>query len=166
MKNQIAARSPLLFPLQRDGEEKWTKSQTCGLRQRRFNKATKDFIMLILLLLPPPIMDMQNKLYITQFSHCPITDSQAVPQQPSRDSELADFVNFVNFPKKTKLLEKFELPEERRFELTAKKNIPAPQPTPIPKLSMPSMVRNISMGQLGPPAWLCSLPAPEHLLIT
>jgi len=33
-------------------------------------------------------------------------------------------------------------------------------------LSMTSMVWNISIGQLELAAWLCSLPAPAHLLIS
>ena len=44
--------------------------------------------------------------------------------------------------------------------------IPAPQPIPIHKLSTTSMVRDISTGQPGLPAWLCSVPAPAHLLIS
>ena len=43
---------------------------------------------------------------------------------------------------------------------------PAPQPTPIPKLSMMPRVWNISVGQRGLAAWLRSLPAPAHLPIS
>jgi len=46
------------------------------------------------------------------------------------------------------------------------KRVPAPWPTPIYMLSMTSMVWNISFGQLGLDAWLCSLPALVHLLIS
>jgi len=46
----------------------------------------------------------------------------------------------LNSQKKTKLREKFK-PTEKR--------IPAPQPTPISKLTVTSMVWNISTGQLG-----------------
>jgi len=67
--------------------------------------------------------------------------------------------------KKTKLLEKFKLPEKRGFELTEKK-VPSSWPTLICKLLMASVVWNISTGQLGLAPWLCSLPTPAHLLIS
>jgi len=41
-----------------------------------------------------------------------------------------------------------------------------PCPTLISVLSMTSVVWNISVSQLGRAAWLCSLPAPAHLLIS
>jgi len=41
-----------------------------------------------------------------------------------------------------------------------------PSANPIYKLSMTSMVRNISTGQLGLAVWLCSLTAPARLLIS
>jgi len=44
--------------------------------------------------------------------------------------------------------------------------IPAPWPTRIYKLSMMSMVWNISIDYFGLAAWLCSLPALIHLLIS
>ena len=47
-----------------------------------------------------------------------------------------------------------------------REKIPAPQPTPIHKRSITSMVWNISIGQLGLAAWLWSLPAPAHLLLS
>jgi len=80
-------------------------------------------------------------------------------------------VNFAKLPKKTKLPEKFELPAKRGFELMEmrkkrERKIPAPEPTPIHQLSMMSMVWNISIGQLGLSAWLCSLPAPAHLFFS
>ena len=42
----------------------------------------------------------------------------------------------------------------------------APQQTPIYILSVTSMAWNISTAQLGLTAWLCSLPAPAHLLVS
>jgi len=54
-----------------------------------------------------------------------------------------------------------ELPEKRNNKTT-----PAPQPTPIYKLSITSMIWSISIGQLGLAAWLCLLPALVHLLIS
>jgi len=47
-----------------------------------------------------------------------------------------------------------------------KKEIPALWPTSTYKLSMTSTVWNISAGQLGLAAWLPSLPAPPHPLIS
>jgi len=69
---------------------------------------------------------------------------------------------FHTIPKKFKLLDKrgFELPETRRAE------IPAHKSTPIYKLSLVSMVWNICVGHPGLAAWLCSLPAPAHRLIS
>jgi len=77
-------------------------------------------------------------------------------------------VNFAKILKNIELPAKFELLDKSGFEPTEKreKRIPAPQPTTIYKLSMTSMVWNISTGQLGLDAWLCSLPALVHLLIS
>jgi len=58
-------------------------------------------------------------------------------------------VNFAKLPKKTELLEKFELMDQRGFKLTEARKIPAPWPAPIHKLSMTPLVWNISIGQLG-----------------
>ena len=62
-------------------------------------------------------MNMQ-KNYTIQFSHHPITDLQSVSKQWSWNPEFADFANFTKLAKKTELLEKFELPDKRGFELT------------------------------------------------
>jgi len=64
------------------------------------------------------IMNMQNKLYTIQFSHHLINNSVSVPKQQSQNLE---FANFAKFLKKTKLPEKLELLEKRRFELTEKR---------------------------------------------
>jgi len=69
-------------------------------------------------------------------------------------------VDLTELPKKTELMEKFKLQEKRE----SKKNILVPRPTSIYKLSMTSMVWNSSTGQLGLAVWLCSLPAPAHLI--
>jgi len=50
-----------------------------------------------------------------------MTDSQPVPQQRSQNLELADFMNFAKFPLKTKLLQKFGLPDKRGFQLIEKR---------------------------------------------
>jgi len=84
-----------------------------------------------------------------------------------QNPEPTDFANFAKLPKKTEILEKFELTDNRGFELMEKRRADScPRPTPIYKQSMTSMVCNISTGHLGLAAWLCSLPAPEHLLIS
>jgi len=69
-------------------------------------------------------------------------------------------MDFAQVLKKFKLMEKFELTGEKRM-----KKITAPKLAPIYKQSMMSVVWNISIGQLGLAAWLCSLPAPAHLLV-
>jgi len=46
------------------------------------------------------------------------------------------------------------------------KRLPVPWPIPIHKLSMTSVVWNISIGQLELAAWLCTLPALGHLLFS
>jgi len=82
-------------------------------------------------------------IHNTIFSYRPTINCTVSPQ--ATIAELADFVEF------TKLAEKFFLPL---------------RPTPIYKLSMISVVWNISTGQPGLAAWLCSLPAPAHLLFS
>jgi len=52
------------------------------------------------------------------------------------------------------------------FQLLGKKRFLPTWPMPIYKLNMMSMVWNISIGQLGLAAWLCSLPALVHLLVS
>jgi len=112
-------------------------------------------------------MTMQNKLYAIQFFFPP-DGVKPKSQSLSSDHGIPEIMNFEKFPKKTELPEKFELPNKRGFKLTETigAEIPAPRPTPIHKLSMMSMVWNISIGQLGLAAWLSSLPAPAHLLIS
>jgi len=67
--------------------------------------------------------------------------------------------NSPNSQKKTEPTEK--------FKFSGKKEVSCPtQPAPIHKPSMMSVVWNISTGQLGLAAWLCSLPAPAHLLMS
>jgi len=67
-----------------------------------------------------------------------------------------ELTDFMELTKIAQLLEVSKLKE---------KFLP-PQPTPIYKLSMTYMVWNISIGQLGVAAWLCSLPALAHLLLS
>jgi len=113
---------------------------------------------------------MENKLYIILFFSLawrPIV--QPVPKQWSQnlqnswDSWILQILlnswisqNLPNLRKNTKLMEKFELMEKGS----------CPWPTPIYKLRMASMVWNIYNGHLGLAAWLCSLQALVHLLIS
>jgi len=63
---------------------------------------------------------------------------------------MPNFANFAKFLRKTEILEKFKLPNKRGFELMEKRiQDSCPAANPIPKLSMTSMVWNISIGQLG-----------------
>ena len=76
---------------------------------------------------------------------------------------------FLETPKEDQTPEKkIELPDKRRFELTENEGqkVPAPWPTLIHKLNMTPMLWKISVGQLGLAVWLCSIPAPTHLLIS
>jgi len=59
-------------------------------------------------------MHMQNKLYRTQFSHNVMTDSQPVPEQQPWNQKIMDF---IKFPEKTIIPDKFELPDKRGFKL-------------------------------------------------
>jgi len=91
---------------------------------------------------------MQNKLYTIQFSWHPMTDSQSVPEQQSQNPKI---VNFGKLPKKTELTEKVQPPGQERIQIhenEKSRKLCAPPPTPIHKLSMPSMVWNISVDQL------------------
>jgi len=71
-----------------------------------------------------------------------------------------DFPDLTDFAKLT----------EKKTELTGKKTLtekgPCLRPTASYKWSMTSVVWNISTGQVGLAAWLCSLPALVHLLIS
>jgi len=68
-----------------------------------------------------------------------MSDPQPVAEQRSQKLRISRILQ--NSPQKTKLAEKFKLLERKGF-------LP-PWPTPIHKLSMTSMVWNISPGQLG-----------------
>jgi len=93
-----------------------------------------------------------------------MTDWQPLPKQRSQNLEIA---NAVKFPKKMNAW-KVQTPGQERVQTreNEKRKIPALRPTFINKLSMTSMVWNISIGQPGLDVWLCSLPAPAHLLIS
>jgi len=73
-----------------------------------------------------------------------------------------DFMNFMELLGKTSQTHgKVQTPGKR-----GKNGIPPTRPIAIHKVSMMSMVWNISIGRLGLAAWLCSLPAPACLLIS
>jgi len=81
---------------------------------------------------------MQNKQYTVQFFSLP--DDQSCSPSPSSYCRTRGFCRT--------------------------RGVPAAWPTPLYKLSMVSMVWNISTGRAWLSAWLCSLPAPAHLLIS
>ena len=140
-KHQTAARSLPSFPPQWGGKEKWTKAKTCGLRWRQLNKTTKEGIIV-------RRKTMQNKRHTAQFLSPP--NNRLRRQSPSSDCRTRRCHGARRTHRKVKLLEKD----------------PAPQPAPVYMLSMTSVVRSISTGQPGLAAWLCSLPAPAHLLFS
>jgi len=43
------------------------KRETRGLRQKQFNKATKEIVILLIMIRIMIIINMQNQLYTTQF---------------------------------------------------------------------------------------------------
>ena len=127
-------------------------------------------------------MNMQNKLYTIQFSHCRWRISHRVPEQQlrnpcvswrsqnlwiSRNSWISH--NLPNSWKKDQNPRKVQSPRQVRIQTPGnegKKRIPALSlANPIHTPSMMSRVWNISTGQLGS-AWLCSLPAPARLLMS
>ena len=71
-----------------------------------------------------------------------MTDMQPVPEQHLQNLQITNFAEFSK---------KFELPDHSGFELVETRRADSflpPQPTPVHKLSMTSMVWNISIGQL------------------
>jgi len=95
------------------------------------------------------IKNTQNKQYTIQF-FSPHND-QLRSQSPSSNHGLCGTPGFCQIHGK---------------RLNSRKTVPAPQPTPTYELSMMSTAWNTSTGQLGLAAWLCSLPALTHLLIS
>ena len=121
------------------------KSKTRGLRWRQFTKTTKEIIIIV--------NNFQKNHDAIQFFSLP--DDWVAASPRAAIAELADFPT---------LLKTFELMEN--FQLLGKKRFLPTWPMPIYKLNMMSMVWNISIGQLGLAAWLCSLPALVHLLVS
>jgi len=84
------SRSLTLSP-SRNGEEKWTKGEICGLRKRQFHVTTKEILTLILILLLIlliiiliiiiiiTIMSMQTKLHTIKFLSPPDDQFPARP---------------------------------------------------------------------------------------
>jgi len=91
---------------------------------------TKEILLLLLLIII--ITNIQNKLCTTQFSHYLTADLQPDPGQQLWNPELADLLNFTKSLKKTKLPEKFKLPDKRGFELMGmSKNFLPPSQLPF-----------------------------------
>ena len=110
------------------------------------------------------IMNMQNKLYIILYFSPPDDWFAVSPWAEIAKPRTQGFLwIFAKLLKKAKLPENFELPDKRGFKLTDKSRMfPAPCPTPIHKLSITSMVWNISIDQLG----YLPVCAPSQLLHT
>ena len=114
-------------------------------------------------------MNMQNKLHTIQFSHHLMTDLQPVPEQRSWNAKLTNFWEFRKTPpkkwtpRKVRTCGQDSIWTPRKWE---ELRASCPLAAPFHKLSVTSVVWNISTGQLGPATWLCSLPAPARLLIS
>jgi len=91
-------------------------------------------------------MNMQNKLHTIQVFSLPNDHLHSQSQSSDFAKKSLNSLKSLNSQKKA--------------------HIPAPWPTPIYTMSLMSMVWSISTGQRGLAAWLCSLPAPAHLLIS
>ena len=100
---------------------------------------------------------------------------QPVPEQQSWNPQSAwssqILLQFTSFTELAELVGKRQN-SQIKFKLSkidwtpGKESSCSPEPTPIDKLIMASMVWNISIAQLWLAAWLRSLPAPAHLLIS
>jgi len=91
-----------------------------------------------------------------------MTNLQSVPEQQHK----REIANFAKFPKKTKRPESSDSqPREDLKSQNRERSLP-PQPIPIHKPSMTSMIWNIPIHQLGLAAGLRALPAPVHSPIT
>jgi len=100
-------------------------------------------------------MSMQSKLYIIQLFSPPNDQFAASP--PEQWPQNPKTAGFAKFP------EKLEFPYKRGFELVETRRADScPWPTSVPKISVMSMVWNISAGQLG---WLAGC-ASSQLLLT
>ena len=71
--------------------------------------------------------------------------------------ELANVTELAKLMVKGQTYGKSQTSWQERIQSHGKEKIPAPQPTLIDKLSMTSVVWNISIAQLGLSIWLCSL---------
>jgi len=132
------------------------------------------------------IIECANEaMHNTVFSHRLMTDCTASPQRVAAEpvcflelGNSADLAKLANFAELAEVMEKRpnsqkKVQTHRRDQTPIKreakcleKRVPASQPTLSHKLSMTPMVWNISVGQLGLAAWLCSLPALVHLLVS
>jgi len=85
-----------------------------------------------------------------------MTDSQPVPEQQLRNLEI---VNFTEFPKK------FKLPDKKGFELMEQSRADSrPPASPRSQAERAAHGTEYSHRPAWLSAWLCTLPAPAHLL--
>jgi len=140
-------------PPQWDEEEKWTQGKAREWKYRQFSKTMIENTS-------TTNNDKSAKQTIHNTIFFSLPDDPLPSQCPSSDRRMWNswiLQILWNSQKKSKLMEKFELP---------KREDPCPLANPIYKLRMTSVVWNISIGQPGLPVWLCSLPSPAHLLIS
>ena len=117
---------------------------------------TKEILILIKRNMIMIIMNMQSKLYTILF-FCPPNDWSAVSSQAAIAEPQNREFQGIN--------EEVWIPRQDRIQILRNEReryLPAPWPTPIHKLSMTSVVWNISIGQLG----CLSVCAPSQLLRT
>jgi len=116
-------------------------------------------------------MNMQYKLYTTQFSHHPKLIRRQFVSSNCGNCNMWIFQILQksrkrpNSQKSLNTQTREDANSEKRELLKKKGFLPLSEP-PFYKLSMTSMVWNISTGQLRLAVWPCSLPAPAHLLIS
>ena len=146
----------------------WDKDCLLGQQRKYYNYCHLLLLLLliIIILVIMIVLNKQDKLYTTQLSRHPMTNSQPVPEQRSQNMELTNFCEFCKTAEKDWTPGKVwtdDLHSQKR-----ERKILSPPPTPFNKLRMMSMVWNISTGQLGLAVWLYQLwliPAPAHLLL-
>jgi len=120
---------------------------------KQVNKTIKEILILIMI-----VMNMQNKLYTTQFFSPP--DDRPTASSPAVivEHQTREFLRIShNSPKKNRTPRKVQTPgqdfEDKDSNLQKMRRADScPPANPIHKLSMRFMVWNISTGQLGYPS--------------
>jgi len=98
-----------------------------------------------------------------------VASPQAATAELTNFLELTNFMDFaelMNFAEFAKLVEKCQTHREVQTPRKKIKGLKPWERDELPEQSMLSMVWNISVGWLRLAAWLCSLPASAHLLVS